>query len=94
MDKPCRGQECLIKSKEKLRLRDRDRVGREICDCHESAKDHHREREPAQNGTVTPRQPADPVRSGDQETEDINKLPAERIEEPGSLDRPGRQICA
>ena len=94
MDKPRRRQECLIKSEQKLGLRDIDRVRRKTGDRHESAKDHHRKREPTQHGTVTPRKAPDPIRARDEETEDIDKLPAKWVEKPGSLDRPRWKIYA
>src|SRR5262245_32284825 len=43
---------------------------------------------------VTPGETADPVFAREQETENIDELPCERIKEPGALDRPGRQVHA
>ena len=94
MDEPGRRQKRLVEGKQQLRLRDIDRIGREITERHDGAKHHHRDRKAAQDGTVTVRESANPVWPREQEPEDIDKLPCEWVEEPCSLDRPGRQIHA
>src|ERR1700730_16856762 len=94
MNEPCRRQKRLVERKKELRLGEIDGIGGEIGHPRGNAKHPHRQSEPAQNGTVTPRETANPVFAREQETENIDELPCERVKEPAPLDRQGRQVRA
>src|SRR5579883_1024942 len=94
MEESGRRQECLVEEKEKFRIGNVRRTRREMRGPYENAERDDRQGCEKQRTLVAPHEAANPVLAGEQEAEKVNELPSERVEKPGSLDGPSREIDA
>src|SRR4051794_1035423 len=88
-----RRQEGLVEHEKQLRVRDAERVRRVMKPGGKSAADDEGNGEDPERLPVLPGEGAEtPVRRRDQEAQNEDQLPGQRVEKPAPFNGPGRQV--